>query len=115
MAISEFEIRRGEKLASAYIEAHRPPMHIRSQLDIGFRVTDQSLELFELRPQWDNPSEIMELSFAKTTFVKKTRTWKVYWMRQDLKWHAYEPIPEVNSLEKVLAVVSEDAFACFKG
>jgi hypothetical protein len=115
MAISEFEIRRVEKLASGYIAAHRPPAHIRSQLDIGFRVTDQSLELFELRPQWDNPSEIIELSFAKTTFVKKSKTWKIYWMRQDLQWHSYEPIPEVGTLEEVLTVVSEDAFACFRG
>jgi hypothetical protein len=115
VAISEFETRRVEKLASGYIDVHRPPAHIRSQLDIGFRVTDQSLELFELRPRWDNPSEIMELSFAKTTFVKKSKSWKIYWMRQDLKWHSYEPIPEVSTLEEVLTVVSEDAFACFRG
>jgi hypothetical protein len=115
IAISEFEIRRVEKLASEYIDTNRPPAHIRPQLDIGFRATDQSLELFEIRPKWDNPSESMELSFAKTTFVKKTRTWKIYWMRQDLKWHSYEPVPEVGTLEEVLTVVSEDAFACFNG
>ncbi|MEH6515382.1 MAG: DUF3024 domain-containing protein [Halioglobus sp.] len=115
MAISEFEIRRVEKLASEYIDTHRPPAHIRAQLDIGFRVTDQSLEFFDIRPRWDNPSEILEHPFAKTTFVKKSRTWKVYWMRQDLKWHSYEPAAEVNTLEEALSVVSEDAFACFRG
>lgn len=115
MTISEFEIRRVEKLASEYIDAHRPPAHVRPQLDIGFRVTDQSLELFEIRPRWDKPSEILELSFAKTTFVKKSRTWKIYWMRQDLKWHSYQPVSEVGTLEEVLSVVSEDAFSCFRG
>jgi len=115
MVISEFEIRRVEKLASEYVERHRPPAHIRAELDIGYRISDQSLELFELRPRWDNPSEILEHAFAKTTFVKKSKTWKIYWKRQDLKWHGYEPAPEVANLEDFLSIVSEDAFACFRG
>lgn len=115
MALSEFESKRVEKLASQYVEKHRPPPHIRSELDIGFRITDQSLEFFEIRPRWDNPSEILEHDFAKTTYVKKTRSWKIYWMRQDLKWHRYDPVSEVASLEEFLSVVSEDALACFRG
>ncbi len=115
MAVSEFEIRRIEMLASGYVDAHRPPAHVRSRLDIGFRVSNQSLELFEIRPRWDNPSEILEHSFARTTFVKKTKTWKICWMRQDLKWHSYEPVPEVGTLEEALSVVSEDAYGCFHG
>ena len=115
MALSEFKAKRVEKLASQYVEAHRPPPHIRSELDIGFRISDQSLELFEIRPRWDNPDEILEHGFAKTTYVKKTRLWKIYWLRQDLKWHRYDPVPEVASLEEFLSVVSEDAFACFHG
>ena len=115
MAISEFETRRVKKLASEYVERHRPPAHIRSELDMGYRISDQSLELFEIRPRWDNPNEILEHPFAKTTFIKKSKTWKIYWMRQDLKWHGYEPAPEVGSLEDFLAIVTEDAFACFHG
>jgi len=115
MALSEFQSKRVEKLVSEYIDAHRPPPQFRSQLDIGFRISNQSLKLFEIRPRWDNPSEILEHDFAKTTFVKKTQTWKIYWLRQDLKWHRYDPVPEVGNLEEFLSVVSEDALACFRG
>ncbi len=115
MALSEFELKRVEKLASKYLEDHRPPSHIRSQLDVGFRISGQSLELFEIRPRWDNPSEILELDYAKTTYVKKSQSWKIYWMRQDLKWHRYEPVPEVSTLEEFLLVVTEDAYGCFHG
>lgn len=115
MALSEFEIKRVQKLASEYVDEHRPPAHVRSELDIGYRISGQSLELFEIRPRWDNPSVILEHDFAKTTFIKKSRSWKIYWLRQDLKWHSYEPLPEVMSLEEFLAVVSEDAQACFHG
>lgn len=82
---------------------------------IGFRITGQSLELFEIRPCFHNPNEAIEIPQAKTTYVKKNKSWKLFWMRQDLKWHRYTPIPEVNSLEEFFAVVAEDANAYFRG
>lgn len=115
MALSEFELRRVEKLASSYNERCRPPMHIRKELDLGYRISGQSLELFEIRPLWNDPTKIIEESVAKTTYVKKSGSWKIYWMRADLKWHRYEPAPEVGTLEEFLQTVEEDAHACFKG
>ena len=115
MAISEFEIKRCEKLVGSYIEKHRPPPHIRNQLDLGFRIKDQSIEIFEIRPLWNNPDKKIEEMQAKTTYVKKTKTWKVYWMRADLKWHSYEPTPEVETLEQFLEVLGKDEHHCFRG
>lgn len=115
MALSEFENKRVEKLASAYIARVRPPAHIRDQLDLAFRISDQSLELFEIRPLWNDPSTKIEESQAKTTYVKKSGVWKIYWMRADLKWHGYEPVPEVGTLEEFFETVEEDAYGCFKG
>ncbi|MEN8213764.1 MAG: DUF3024 domain-containing protein [Pseudomonadota bacterium] len=115
MAISEFEIKRCEKLVGEYINNHRPPTHIRNQLDIGFRIKDQSIEIFEIRPLWNDPDKKVEEMQAKTTYVKKTKTWKVYWQRADLKWHRYEPVPEVDTLEDFLALVDKDEYCCFKG
>lgn len=115
MALSEFETKRVEKMASAYTEKHRPPAHIRSQLDLGFRITDQSLELFEIRPMWRDPSTKTEESVAKTTYVKKSGMWKIFWKRADLKWHSYEPTPAVSTLEEFFQIVEEDEYGCFKG
>ena len=115
MALSEFEAKRVEKLAADYTEKHRPPAHIRDQLDLGFRISDQSLELFEIRPLWNDATKKIEESVAKTTYVKKSRTWKVYWKRADLKWHGYDPAPEVSTLEEFLGIVEEDKHGCFKG
>jgi hypothetical protein len=115
MAISEFEIKRCEKLVGAYIEKNRPPAHLRNQVDLGFRIKDQSIELFEIRPLWNNPDKTIEEMQAKTTYVKKTKKWKVYWQRADLKWHSYQPTPEVDTLEDFLALVSKDENCCFKG
>lgn len=115
MPISEFEVKRCERELEKFLSEKRPPAHVRNQLDFGYRIENQSVELFEIRPEWRNPEQIMEIPFAKATFVKKEKLWKIYWQRQDLKWHSYTPVPCVQYFEEFLSVVSEDANACFFG
>ncbi len=71
MAFSEFELKRIERMASTFIEENRPPAHARAKLDIGFRITGQSLEIFEIRPCLRNSNEAIEMSQAKVTYIKK--------------------------------------------
>lgn len=52
MALSEFEIKRIEKLVGRYVEDHRPDPSIRSKLDLAFRIDNQSFVIYEIRPQW---------------------------------------------------------------
>lgn len=115
MALSEFEMKRAEKAIHAFLEKRRPPAHIRHQVDIGYRINGQSVELFEVRPRWNKPEEKLEQPIAKATYVRTAEVWNVYWQRADLKWHLYEPAPQVGSLEKFLALVDEDKNACFFG
>ena len=115
MALSEFERKRLERTVGAYIEKHRPPPHIRPDLDLCFRIEGQSVEIFEVRPDWQNPKEKMEKPCAKATYKKTQQTWRVYWLRQDLKWHSYKPLPEVTSIEEFLALVEKDPHCCFFG
>ena len=115
MAISEFEIKRCESEVEKFLERRRPPAQVRHQLDFGYRIENQSVELFEIRPQWQNPEEKMEIPFAKATYVKTEKCWKIYWQRRDQKWHSYKPFPSVPFFEDFLSVVEEDANACFFG
>src|SRR5688572_13832575 len=102
MALNEIERKRVEKAVGAFVELRRPPSRIRPKLDMGFRVSGQSVELFEVRPQLDRPSLKRESAVAKATFVRTQGIWKVFWMRADFKWHTYEPVPEVAAIEKFL-------------
>jgi len=108
MALNDIERKRIEKAVNAFVEKQRPAPSIRPKLDFGFRISGQSVELFEIRPQWDRPKIKRESSFAKATFVRTQEVWKVFWMRADLKWHRYEPVPEVSAIEEFLAVVQND-------
>jgi hypothetical protein len=115
MAISEFEIKRYEKIVGQYIEKRRPPAHVRSQVDLAFRIEGQSVIIFEIREIWNQQDKKVESPIAKATFVKKTNLWKLYWQRADLKWHRYEPTPETKTIEEFLAVVENDEYCCFWG
>jgi hypothetical protein len=116
MALSELETARIKKAVDAFMAKRRPPPHIRPELDFGYRIKNHSVELFEIRPVWrGKPGEMREHPFAKTTFVRTRNTWRVFWLRQDLKWHAYEPASEVRSVEEFFKIVSDDKYACFFG
>ena len=115
MEFSEFENRRIEKLVEAFLEKRRPPPDLRKELDLGFRIVGPSLELFEVRPVWNDPSQFMESPVAKATFVKARGVWRVFWHRADMKWHRYPPCPEVRSVEEFLSLVGRDENHCFWG
>jgi Protein of unknown function (DUF3024) len=116
MALAEIEQARVRRAMDAFMQQRRPPPHIRPQLDLGFRVSGQSVEIFEIRPRWDGPpDEKHESPVAKATYVRARGIWRVFWQRRDLKWHGYEPQPEVKSVEEFASLVAEDANACFFG
>jgi hypothetical protein len=115
VAFSDFELKRIQKAVGAYVQRRRPAPHIRKELDISFRIGGQSVELFEIRPAWRRPGETIEHSIIKATYVKRSRTWKVYWKRADLKWHRYDPEPEANTIEAVLEIAERDEYGCFYG
>lgn len=115
MEFSEFEQKRYEKMISAYIETRRPEPKIRDKLDISYRISGQNIEIFEVRPDWKEPSVIHEHPIAKATYVKTTNNWKIYWMKADLKWHGYEPDLTVKTLEQFISILDTDEFGCFWG
>ncbi len=115
MAFSEFELKRYERAARQFVESRRPPPHLRNKVDLACRISGQSLEIFEIRPIWDDPEKKIEEAVAKATYVKTRDVWRIYWQRADLRWHRYDPSPEVGSLEEVLKIVGNDEYGCFFG
>jgi hypothetical protein len=115
VAFTEIELRRIERDMAKFMERRRPRPHIRPELDIGHRVSGHSVELFEIRPVWDNPKQKLEHPIAKAIFVRTQELWRVFWMRQDFKWHSYEPFPNTRHFEAFLAAVDRDEYCCFFG
>src|SRR5206468_3239800 len=103
------------ELMENYIARTRPPEEIRNELDINYKIDNQSIILFEIRPSWPDKAQRMTHDFAKTTYNKKNGVWKVYWLRANLKWYLYEPCPTVKKLADFLQLVETDKYGCFKG
>ncbi len=115
MSFSEIEWKRFELDLARFMARRRPPPHVRHELDLAHRLRGQSVEIYSIRPPWDGRGAPIEHPIARMTFVRARNIWRLFWMRQDLKWHSYEPKAEARSLRECLDVVDQDAHACFFG
>lgn len=115
MAFTELERRQAEQQLESFLECRRPPPQIRSKVDLGYRIKRQSVEIFEIRPSFDDSTRLRESAIAKATYVRTHDHWKVFWLHQDLRWHGYEPMPEVPNLKHFLDIVDADEYGCFFG
>ncbi len=94
----------------------RPPVAIRTEVDLRHRLQGQSVEVHEIRPAFDGkPGQMCEHAVAKASFVRKCRHWRVYGTRQDLHWHSYQPAPTASSIEAFCKLVDDDRHGCFVG
>lgn len=66
MAFHDLDRKRIEKAMAEFLSRRRPPPYIRPELDIGYRLIDQSVELFEI-PR----SGTTDRSFASTRLPRR--------------------------------------------
>ena len=111
----ELEKKRIETLVGAFVARRRPPLHLRREVDLDFRLKGQSIEIFEVRAAWQGDAKMHEIPIAKATFVRTRSVWQLYWQRRDLKWHGYGPLPEAKTIEEIVAEIDADPCACFWG
>lgn len=113
--MNDIEWKRIENAIAAFVAKRRPPVHMRDQVDLSFRFDGRSVEIFEIRPRWDNAARRIEEAVGKARYLKSRDMWLVYWQRADLKWHKYDPMPEVSTIDAFLRLVDEDDYGCFFG
>lgn len=114
MAFAEIELARIEKAVGGFCRRRVPP-EVLDKLRLEYSVDRHDIEIYEVRPHWRNPGEEMQTPVAKIKFVRSANEWRLYWMRQDLKWHLYEPFGASRSLEELVDVVDKDELCCFFG
>lgn len=115
MNMSEFELKRVDKYVGCLVEQERPPVSSRDELDYGYRITGTGFEIFEIRPLEPIEKCIDKFAVAKAVFNPSTRVWDLFWMSIDSKWHSYDVLAELNSVEDVLALIRDDAYGRFWG
>lgn len=112
--MSKSSIDINEVTLQKYVDKLRPEDDkIRKQLDFSYTYKSKVATVFEIRPRWDDPSQIQQIPFLKIRYYKSLNCWKLYWMRTSGKWELYEPFPSATHLNKILKVVEEDKHGCF--
>lgn len=114
MAFAEIELARVKKVVGGFCESRVRP-EIRDKLRYEYSVHRHDVEIHEVRPHWQDPGLETRTGVAKFRFVRSAGEWRLFWMRQDLKWHAYEPCASARGLEELVEVVGRDEFGCFFG
>jgi len=116
LAFNDLELRHIENTVGAMCRRRSPPQ-FKDQLQIIYEYKGHSVLVYETRPPWDKLGVWTKLGIAKFTYVRSRKEWKLYWMRRDLKWHAYDPETGTkrNSLERLVQVVDIDRYGAFFG
>jgi hypothetical protein len=98
-----------------YIDKIRPKEELRDRVDVSYKIENQSIIIFEIRPHYSQPGVKIESFVAKATFVKAKDYFKIFWLRSDLKWHSYSPHPTAENIQDFIRIVEEDKHGCFWG
>lgn len=104
-----------EKVLTEFLPRLRPAEHIRPQLDVGGKLTGKTVEIFEIRPQWDKPRNVYRYPLARATWLNAMEMWRVLCPDDDRKWQEYGPKPVVRSIQEFLEEVATDRHGRFFG
>lgn len=112
MAFTDIEYQAVKNEVAAFVEKIRPPVEIRHDIDITFRIEGQFVELCELRPPCKEiPGEIPVFPFARIDYVRRNDEWKLFWMA-DGRWELYTV---TCTLREALAMIVTDSHDRFFG
>ena len=115
MPLPDIQIRECLNAAGEFISARRPPPEIRNSVDYRADIKGQELTILAIRPAYNDQNQKVDHPIAKARWVGTRKVWRLFWMRSDLKWHSYEPLPESPSISRLLAEVHRDPHCCFFG
>ena len=114
MAFSELETRRiGESVGQ--LCRRRSPLEHRDKLEFVAEIDGHSVTVYEVRPRWNAPEEKTKLGVARFRYTRTRDEWRLYWMRRDMKWHAYDPADPTPRIEDLVGAVDNDQYGCFFG
>ena len=114
MAFAEIELARVKKVVGEFCDSRTNP-EIRDKLRYEYSVQRHDVVIHEVRPHWRESGRDTRTGVAKFRFVRSAGEWRLFWMRQDLKWHAYEPCPGARGVEELVEVVDRDEFGASLG
>lgn len=114
MELSEFEVKRIEKLFTTFCDK-RVPGHWRDKIRAEFRVRGDCVELFESRPLYNDPDSWVSTRIARFKKNAGDGLWVLYCAGRDAQWQRYAACTPQRDIEALLQIVELDAIGAFWG
>ena len=115
MAFSELDLKRIDASAGDLCRRLNA-RSLKHQIRYLCEIEANTVTLFEGRPAWNDPKATTKMGIARFRYWKSRGTWQLYWMRRDLKWHAYDPdVSFAKAIASLVKVVEEDKWSAFFG
>lgn len=115
MPLPDDQIRECLLATGEFLSKRRPPPEIRDKLDLQANINGQVVTIISIRPAFDDVTRKAEHPIAKARWVARRKVWRLFWMRGDMKWHSYDPLPESPTIGRLLEEVDRDPHCCFFG
>jgi hypothetical protein len=115
MPLPEAQIRECLRATGEFLSKRRPPPEMRGQVDFRADIIGQQVTILTVRPKFDDETQKIAHPIAKARWVGKRKVWRLFWMRGDLKWHSYTPLPESPKISELIEEVDRDPHCCFFG
>lgn len=114
--MSRPEVEFAAKLVERYAAAKVPP-EVRDAVRLEVETVSNSITIWECRPPWrpESGPEWTRMGIARFRYSPSERSWTVYWMRSDLKFHRYTLVGPQSGIGPLLDEVALDPNACFWG
>ncbi len=114
MDLSEFEIRRIQKLVEKYCES-RIPKVAQCQVKVEYKLRSNEVLLYEMRAYYRDPSQWYSSPIARFKKDPETQNWSLYCADRSQVWQLFERNPRARDVEVLFAEVAEDATGIFWG
>lgn len=93
----------------------KSPAHLTSEVRIDYVVERHTVTIVERRAPWRAGEHWSAQGCARFKYTANEKRWKLYWMRRDLKWHAYQLDRPLRSLAALVEEVEIDEYGAFFG
>jgi hypothetical protein len=114
--VSRPEVEFAATLVERYAASKVPP-EARDAVRLEVETAGNSITIWECRPPWrpEYRPGWTRMGIARFRYSPSERSWTVYWMRSDLKFHRYTLIGPQPGIGPLIDEVARDPHACFRG
>jgi hypothetical protein len=114
--VSRSEVEFAAKLVERYTAA-KVPAEVQDQVRLEVETAGNAITIWECRPPWrpEYGPEWTRKGIARFRYSPSAKSWTVYWMRSDLKFHRYTLVDPQSGIGPLLDEVARDPHACFWG